>query len=113
MASKLGFILSLLFVAMIFVILGDVVAVQFIYTNMDAVSLSAGYMISKNGYITNEVVMLVENECGASIEAVNDSVPMYGSLYEFRIYRDYEPLFISDNTMEISIVRSIIIGYYN
>lgn len=98
---------------MIFVILGDVISVQFIYTNMDAVSLSAGYIISKQGYITEEVERLVENECGATIEPLNDSVPLYGSLYEFRIYRDYEPLFISDDTMEISITRSIIIGYYN
>ncbi len=113
MGSKISFLLSLLFVAFIFLMLGDVIAIQFIYTNLDAVSVNAGYLISKEGRITEEVIRLVENQANAYIEAGESSTPLYGSIYEFKIYRPYDPLFISEETINITIVRSVIIGYYN
>lgn len=113
MGSKLAFILSLFFVAIIFALLGDVITIQFIYTNLDAVSATAGYIIAKEGRITDEVILLVEKEAGAFIEACDDSLPLYGSVYEFIVYRPYDPLFISDETIKITVTRSVIIGYYN
>ena len=75
MGSKIGFILSLLFVVQLFVLAGDIMAIQMIYTNLDAVSVSAGYIISQKGTITEEVINLVQEEAGASIEQVGDAVP--------------------------------------
>ena len=40
MASKVGFILSLLLVIELFVLAGDVFTAQIIYTNLDAMSIS-------------------------------------------------------------------------
>lgn len=88
-------------------------SIQFIYTNLDAVSVSAGYLISKNGYISDDVIALVREETGASIEQIGDSPALIGSIFEYRIYKDYEPLIIDEDVMEIAVTRSIIIGYYS
>ena len=73
MGSKLGFILSLLFLVQLFAMVGDLMSIQFIYTNLDAVSVTAGYLISTKGQITNEVIELVKNEANATIEQIGDN----------------------------------------
>ena len=113
MGYKLGFILSLVFVVQMFVIVGDLMAVQFIYTNLDALSVTVGQVISQKGEITDDVVRLLENEANAKIEPVGDVTPMFGSLYEYKIYTSYDPYIIKNEPMEISIIRSVVIGYYS
>ncbi len=112
MGSKLSFILSLLFVSVLFVLMGDIIAIQFIYTNLDAVSVSAGYLISRDGSITSEVRYLVDREAGAFIEPTNYSPPIYGELYEYVVFKPYKPLFISNDTITVRVTRSVVIGYY-
>lgn len=112
MAYKIGFLLSLIFVVQMFLLVGDLMAVQTIYTNLDAVSISAGYIISQKGTITDEVVRLVENEAKATIVAIGDEAPLFGSLFEYKISYQYDPLYISQNSMEIAVMRSVVIGYY-
>ena len=111
MGYKLGFLLSLIFVVQLFIIAGDITSIQIIYTNLDAVSVTAGQAISKYGEITDSVVRLVENEAKAHIEAVTVDTPTFGSLFEYRIYTTYNPYIISTEPMEISISRSVVIGY--
>ena len=113
MAYKIGFILSLIFVVQLFVLMGDIMAIQMIYTNLDAVSVTAGYLISQNGKITTEVVELVKSEAGANIESLNDDPPMLGGLFTFKISKQYDPLIMQEGMMDISIQRSVVIGYYN
>ena len=111
MGYKMGFILSLIFIVQLFVIAGDVMSIQVIYTNLDAVSVTAGQAISKYGEITDSVVLLVENQAHAHIEALTSQTPSFGSIYEYRIYTSYTPYVISSEPMEICISRSVIIGY--
>lgn len=111
MAYKLGFILSLVFIVELFVLASDIISIQIIYTNLDAVSVVAGQSISKYGGITQDVINIVETEAKAHIEPVGDNTPMFGSLFEYRIYRDFNPYIVSTKAMEISITRSVMIGY--
>ena len=111
MGYKMGFLLSLIFVVQLFIIGGDMISIQFIYTNLDAVSVTAGQAISKYGAITDNVVRLVENQTNAQIEAITLETPSFGSLYEYRIYTSYTPYIISTEPMEISVTRSVVIGY--
>ncbi len=111
MGYKLGFLLSLVFIVQLFIIAGDITSIQIIYTNLDAVSVTAGYSISKYGEITQSVVLLVENQANAHIEALTYEAPSYGSIFEYRIYTTYQPMIISSEPMEISISRSVVIGY--
>lgn len=113
MAYKLGFILSSIFIVALFVMYGDIMAVQVIYTNLDAISVTAGYLISSKGKITDEVILLAEQEANAIIEPVGDQTPMFGSIYEYKIYTYYTPNIIADHDLEVSITRSVVIGYYS
>lgn len=113
MGSKLGFILSLLFLVQLFAMVGDLMSIQFIYTNLDAVSVTAGYLISTKGQITNEVIELVKNEANATIEQIGDSPALLGSTFEYRISKPYDAMIIDQKAIEIAVVRSVVIGYYN
>lgn len=113
MASKLGFILSTLFVVQLFVLFGDLISVQTIYTNLDAVSVTAGQLIAVHGRITEEIERLVENETGGVIEAITPDTAPFGSPYEYKLTKEYNPYIMSSEPLTITIVRSVVIGYFN
>lgn len=113
MGYKVGFLLSLLLVIQLFVLAGDIFTAQIIYTNLDAVSITAGNVISSKAEITNELKAYVKEQTGGEIIAVGDETPLFGSVFTYKITREFRPLnrFIATN--EISVVRSVVIGYYN
>lgn len=113
MSYKIGFILSMIFIVQLFVFATDLISVQIIHSNLDAVSVTVGNIISSKGSITNEVITLVQNEAGASIEATGDETPLFGAVFEYKISKSYQPVFLASKPMEISVVRSVVIGYYN
>lgn len=113
MAYKVGFLLSLIFIVQIFILAGDLLAVQVIYTNLDAVSITAGNLISRKGGITQEVIDLVEQEAQATITAVGDNKSLIGSYFMYRIARNYDPYMIPKDNLEIAVQRSVVIGYYS
>ena len=112
MAYKLGLILSMLFLTQLFVFTGDLISIQIIYTNLDAVSVVAGNLISSRGGIDDEIVNLVYEQSGGTIEAIGDETPLYGAVYKYKITREYNPWVMSNNPMDISVTRSVVIGYY-
>lgn len=112
MGSKIGFILSLLFVAQLFSIVGDMMSVQFIYTNLDALSITVGTLISKSGKITDYVVELVK-ENNATIEQIGGNNGLIGTIYKYKIAQSYKPIIIKQDYMEIAVTRSVVIGYYS
>lgn len=113
MASKVGFILSLLLVIELFVLAGDIFTAQIIYTNLDAVSITAGNIISSKGEITNDLKTYVREQTGGEISAVGNEVPLFGSVYTFKITKEFNPMNRFTSKTEIAVVRSVIIGYYN
>lgn len=112
MGYKLGLIISMLFLAELFVFAGDLISIQVIYTNMDAVSVVAGNLISSRGGLDDEIINLVYEQSGGHIEAIGDETPMFGSVYVYKISREYSPWVMSNKPMEIAIRRSVVIGYY-
>ena len=113
MGYKLGLLLSMLFLAQLFVLTGDIISIQVIYTNLDAVSVVAGNLISSRGKIDAYIEGLVSDQTGGYIEAVGDEAPRFGSVYEFRLIREYTPWVMSNEPIEITIKRSVVIGYYS
>lgn len=113
MASKVGFILSLLLVIELFVLAGDIFSAQIIYTNLDAVSITAGNIISTKGEITDDLKNYVRNETGGEISAVGNEAPMFGSVYTFKISKEFNPMNRFTSKTEIAVTRSVVIGYYN
>jgi hypothetical protein len=113
MGYKIGFILSLLLVAELFVLAGDVFSAQAIYTNLDAISITAGNLISSKGEITDDLRQYVKSQTGGDITAVGDETPLFGSIYTFKISRKFNPLSNLSPESEISVIRSVVIGYYS
>ena len=113
MSYKVAFILSMIFIVQLFVFATDIISVQIIHSNLDAVSVTAGNIISSKGSINDDVINLVQNEAGASIEAIGDETPLFGAVFEYKISKSYQPVFLASKPMEISVVRSVVIGYYN
>ena len=113
MGYKVGFILSLLLVIELFILAGDIFSAQIIYTNLDAVSITAGNVISTKGGITDELRNYVRSETGGEITSVGDDSSLFGSIYTFKISREYDPMNSFTPKTEIAVVRSVVIGYYN
>ncbi|MBR4377580.1 MAG: hypothetical protein IKP50_01635 [Bacilli bacterium] len=113
MGSKVGFLLSLLLVVELFVLAGDVFSAQIIYTNLDAVSITAGNVISTKGEITDELRNYVRSETGGEITPVGNDTPMFGFVYTFKISKEFNPMNRFTSKTEIAVVRSVVIGYYN
>ena len=112
MGYKIGFLLSLLFIAQLFVFSGDLITIQVIYTNLDAVSVTAGNLISSRGGLDDEIINLVYEQSGGNIEAIGDETPMFGSVYRYKISREFTPWVLSKDPIEVAVSRSVVIGYY-
>ena len=111
MASKLGFILSLFFVVQMMAYAGDLSAIQAIHSLLDAVSITAAKEIAIQGSITPKIVTMVENDCGGKLYALSKESPQVGEVYEFAITRDFSPLILSSSPMDVTVKRSVVIGY--
>lgn len=111
MANKLGFLLSLIFLMQIFAYSGDLMAISSIYTTLDSLSVNVSYMISSKGKIDEDIILFVSESAGASIEAVGENYVKFGEALTFRLYKSYDPLIFQKEPMEISLVRSAVVGY--
>ena len=110
MSSKLGFLLSLFFVIEVVAYVGDMSAINGIYTKLDAISVTAAYQISLKQGLTNEIKEFVYKETKGTIEALDNNVA-FGETMRFKIYREYNSLIVSKTPMVITVVRSAVIGY--
>ena len=102
----------MLFVINLFIFAGDLMSMQAIYTNLDATSVIAGNLISSRGGIDQEIVDLVYEQSGGNIEVIGDETPVFGSIYKYKISREFTPWVMSNKTLDITVTRSVVIGYY-
>lgn len=111
MGSKIGFLLSLLFAVQIMAYAGDLSMVQMIHSSLDACAVSAGKMIAIEGKISSGVISFVRSAAKANILPITSQSPQVGKIYEFKVFRSFQPLVISSTPMTITIHRSVVIGY--
>ena len=114
MGSKIGVILTMpfLFIAFLFGI--DFVSLQLTYTSLDSISTTVSYRISKIGGIDDTIKDYVRDEICAEIEAVYPGrVYNKGSTYEYYLFKEFTPLFMSNSSKELRIKRFTVIGINN
>lgn len=111
MSYKVGFLLSLVFIMSLFVLASDIVSIQIIYTNLDAVSLTVGNMISQKASITQEMKDLVYTQTGGNLVEVGENLKLLGTPFKYKITRSFDPVILKSEEMEITVVRSVIVGY--
>lgn len=111
MSYKVGFILSMIFVVMFFLLGSDLVCVQFIYSELDAKSIAISQLIAKHGSLDDDFIEQVENRYDIDFVTADNYAPLFGEEVTYVIAKEYNPVIISDETMTISIERTTVIGY--
>lgn len=112
MSSNIGIILSTLFVVAFVLIGGDMICISNAYSQIDNISITIGYLISKSGRADNEYISSLQNTYNIYFENVSSTAPNPGDVVDFTIYRYYHPLFVASNDLKIVAKRSTVIGYF-
>ena len=103
----------MVFVVMYFLFAGDMISLQFIYSDLDAKSVTISYLISENGVIDDRFVEYVEEKYDVDFVYADNYVPLFGDEVTFVIAKTYKPLMMSKDMMTVSIQRTTVIGYYH
>lgn len=113
MSSKIGLILSMIFVTLFFAMGLDMICIQIIYNDLDSKGIAISYQISQYGTINNEIKSSIEKTYHVKFTCITNCSPRFGDVVTYQISKDYQPIIIRSEAMSISIERNAIIGYYN
>jgi hypothetical protein len=111
MASKLGFILSLIFVIQLLLMTGDIAIIQAKQTQLQAFATTIGQRISLEGGLNQTMVDWATDE-GFFLTCLSNCQPQFGDTLTYRLEVVVTPLIISNNPMSLRIVRHAVIGIY-
>ena len=103
----------MVFVCMFFLFSGDMISLQFIYSDLDAKSVTISYLISDHGSLDENFINYIENKYDIDFVYADNYAPLFGDEVTYVIAKEYKPLMMSKDIMTISISRTTIIGYYN
>ena len=112
MSSKIGTILSMLFVALFFVFAMDMISLQYLYTELDAKGVSVAYYIAKTSRTDEEFADYLSRKYSVIVTIPQNQSHDYGDIVDFYIQSEFSPLVISNDSMSVSLKRSAVIGYY-
>ena len=112
MASKIGTILSMIFVLMLFLFASDFMCLQYIYSDLDSKALTISYQIAQNQVIDSSFIKNIENNYNVIFTYSGPSNPSYGEIVDFKISKSFKPIILSSNKMMINVNRTAVVGYY-
>ena len=112
MSSKIGAILSFIFVALFFFLSVDVICLQFSYSDLDSKGITIGYYIAKECRVDANFINYLNSRYNVKISNISESDIYYGDVVEFNVSSSYTPLIISNKPIDLTIKRSTVIGYY-
>ena len=113
MASKLGTMLSMVFIYIAFLFGVDFVSIQLAYSCMDSLSTSVSYKISKSGEINEEIRQYVLDSINARIEPVGLNYSYEeGSSLGYYLIKEYNFVSFEMNPLELRIKRYAVINLY-
>ena len=113
MSSKIGTILSLIFVTIFFVFGIDLLTIQVTFANLDSKAVSISYLISKKGMINNDLIDQIETTYNVDFVCLSNCTPLFGDIVDYQITSYIKPLIMSAESLPIGIRRQAIIGYLN
>ena len=113
MSYKISFILSMIFVVMFFLFAGDLICLQYLYSDLDAKSITISYLISAHGGLDESFIANIENKYNIDFVTADNYSPLFGDEVTYVISTSYKPLIMSKDSMTISVQRTTVIGYYH
>ena len=112
MSSKLGLMLSMVFVVMFFLLAGDMVCISNVYASLDSKSITISYLIAKSARADEEFLSTIEDKYNVTFLTVSPSNPSVGDVVDFVIYQNYQPLILSKEEIVVKARRQAVLGYY-
>lgn len=112
MGSKIGLLLSLIFIALFTAMGIDLLTLQYQLSSLDSISSNVSYFIAKNGVIDDAFIDQIETNYNIRFTCLSNCNPAFGEMITYRLEKDYQPLIISNSPMTLKIVRSTMVGYY-
>lgn len=113
MSSKLGTILSSIFIVISFLLGCDLITLQYLYSDLDSKSINISYLISKKAVsFDDEFTAYIENKFSCNFYCEKEGVPAFGEEINYVISEHFQPLMMSSESMTVSIKRMTYIGYY-
>lgn len=112
MSSKLGTILSMIFIIFAFLFGSDLMTLQYLYSDLDAKSVNISYLISRNATIDDEFVTHIENKFNVTFLCDVSGTPAFGDEVKYVISHEFTPLMMSKESITVSVSRYTIVGFY-
>lgn len=103
----------MVFVVMYFLFAGDMISLQFIYSDLDAKSVTISYLISENGNIDDNFINYIESKYKVDFVYADNYNPVFGDEVTYIIAETYKPLMMSKDEMTVSVKRTTVIGYFH
>lgn len=113
MGSNIATILSFTFVALFFVLGIDMLTIQFAFTDLDRIAVTFSYVIAKNATISNEFISNYCDQYNVTFTCLSNCTPKIGDVVEYKLTKEFDPILMSGDVINISVIRTTVIGYYN
>ena len=82
------------------------------YSDLDSTSITVGYLIAKGARVDDEYLEAIEEKYQIHFYTISPSNPAMGDVVDFVIYREYDPLILSNHTIMLKASRTTVLGYY-
>lgn len=116
MGAKLGTIFGIFIIFIAFMFGVDLVMMEYIYTDLDSMSINLNYLISKNGYITSEIKESYLSNYDVNVYPIesNNLNQSYkeGYLYGYVVEKSYNPIALMDEAIVLKIQRFTVINIF-
>lgn len=103
----------MIFVVLFFALGVDTITIQYAYSDLDAKSVTISYLIAEHGNLEDSFIKNIEESYNVKFQCISNCSPLFGDSVEYIISTDIKPIIVSKETMEISLKRTAIIGFYN
>jgi hypothetical protein len=111
MASKWGFMLSIIFVIQLLLMTGDIAMIQTKQSQLQAFATTIGQRISLAGGLSQSLIQW-SSEQGFALICMANCQPQFGDTLTFRLDVTYTPLIMSNEPMNLNVIRHTVIGIY-
>lgn len=112
MGSKIGLLLSLIFIALFTAMGIDLLTLQYQLSSLDSISSNISYYIAKRGIIDDAFIFQIESNYHIEFTCLSNCNPAFGDMLIYKLEKEYQPLIISISPMTLKIVRATMVGYY-
>jgi len=112
MSSKMGLLLSLMFVMQAFVLAADMISLQTAYSSLDSKAVAIGYLISQQGNLNEDFIEEIEQRYQLTFTCEENCTPRFKDVVKYKVAVEFNPIIIRSETILIEIHRSTVIGYF-